>query len=203
MIRETVFALITGIVSAVMYSFIQACYSYLTWNRTRGFFLQSISGTKTLIGYNTSIILGIDVIYETKEGERLVSHEEFIDIIESKDIKPDQFERLNKVISATKDKIESLRKEALSIPTFSSRDFHAVDRFIMELGNFNSAYYFFVEELNDDPTLSDSLKEKLIVILNMAEERFFTHNLLDNVSKWLNRRKFRKIMKKQKSEVPF
>lgn len=195
MVREITFALITGIVSAVIYSLIQAGYSYIRWARTRDFFRQDISNVKHLIDYNVYLILNIDVVVENEyDDEHGLEHEELMDAIKSAEVSSTQLEQLNKLIQKAKEKIESKRRKALSIPTFSSKDFHAVDKFIMELGHFTTAYYFFFEELDDDPELTESLKTKLIGILNLSRESLFTRNKFDDLINWSRRRKFRQFV---------
>lgn len=134
---EITSGLLIGLTSAIIYSFIQGCYIYFRWIKTRHFFLSEIRGAIFYVDYYVSIILDINVIYETEyETDHLMNHEEFISEIDSSVISNHQYKRLNKAIKYTKDKIELLRIQAIAVPGFTSKDFHAVDEFIMQLGNF-------------------------------------------------------------------
>ena len=187
---DIIFALLTGITSAVIYSLIQALYLYFRWSRTRRFFLSEIKESITYLDYYVKTILDINPIYDTEyESDHLMDHEEFISEIESLKINKQQYERLNNVLKYTRNKIEKARKEALTIPTFTSKDFHAIDKFIMEVSMFLSSYSLTSEEIND-LDISNRLKRKLIDILNIAEENPFPNNFLDNIRNWQRRKVF-------------
>lgn len=208
---DLIFALITGIASAFMYSLIQGLYLYFRWIRTRRFFLSEIGGTITYLDYYVMSILDINPIYDNEfEADHLMTHEEYILEIEGMSISSKQYERLNNALKYTRDKIEKVRKEALTIPTFSSNDFHAVDKFIMKISMFLSSYSWLCQEVTK-PDISDKLKRKLIDILNIAEENPFPNNFLDRIKNWQKRKSFeikRKYKKyrgetKEESGLPF
>lgn len=176
--------LLIGLASAVIYSFIQGCYLYFRWIRTRRFFLSEIRGAILHVNYYVATILDINMIYETEyETDHLMDHEEFISEVESLEINDQQYKKINKALQHVKDKIESSRIQAIAVPGFISKNFHAVDKIIMQLGNFIS-FYSFVDE-NDDLNF---LKIRLIEILNTVEENPFPNNFLDNVKNWQNRK---------------
>jgi deoxyhypusine synthase len=141
------------------------------------------------LDYYVTNILDINPIYDTEfETDHLMTHDEFISEIQNIVISQKQYERLNNALKHTRDKIEKARKEALLMPTFTSKDFHAVDKFVMEISMFLSSYSWLNEEIFK-PEISDKLKNKLIRILNIAEENIFPNNFLDKVRQWYNRRK--------------
>lgn len=177
------FALLTGLTSAVIYSLIQGCYRYFQWSRTKYFFTWEIRTSMTYMDYYVATILDIETIYTEYGEEHLITHEEFIAEVESVQISKGQYKKLNHIIKNTKSKIETLRKEALSVPTFTSPDFHAVDKFLIELNNLLS-YYSWVEDDSDDSSVDRRLKGKLVSILNAAEKNPFHEGLLDNLWKW-------------------
>ncbi|MDP2683736.1 MAG: hypothetical protein Q8P20_01640 [bacterium] len=184
-----ILALVVGITSAFVYSMIQGLYLYFRWVRTRRFFLSEIKGSIMYLDYYVTTILNINPIYETEfETDHLMTHEEFISEIQNIVIDKEQFERLNNALKHTREKIEKARKEALLIPTFTSRDFHAVDKFVMEISMFLSSYSWLNEEISKSE-ISDKLKNKLIKILNIAKENIFPNNFLDKIRQWRNRRK--------------
>ena len=195
------YAILAGLISAVVYSLIQGCYFYFRWSRTRHFFIGEISTAMTYVDYHMANILNIETIYNTEyEEDHLITNEEFVDEIKSTDISAEQYKRLVRSIENTKDKIEALRKEALSVQTFKSSDFHATDRFLFELSNFLS-YYSWVE---DDPCNSDAdqrLKEKLVCVFNATKEKPFHNSFLDNLWKWYRRNSFsiKKMVRKNRN----
>ncbi len=163
---------------------------YFQWNRTRRFFLSEIRGAITYLDYYVTSILDINPIYDDGfETDHLMTHEEFISEIENMNINSKRFERLDSALKYTRDKIEKARKEALTIPTFTSNDFHAVDKFLMKVSMFLSFYSWSSDEI-DKPNISKELKQKLISVLNTAEENPFPNNLLDRVKKWQERKSF-------------
>lgn len=185
---DIIFALIIGIISAFIYSLIQGLYLYFRWSRTRRFFLSEIRVAITYLDYYVTTILDINPIYDTEfETDHLMTHEEFISEIETTDISCKQYERLNNVLKYTRDKIEKARKESLTIPIFTSKDFHAVDKFIMKISMFLSSYSWLGKEIIK-PDTSDKLKRKLIDILNVAEENPFPNNFFDRIKNWQRRK---------------
>jgi hypothetical protein len=143
----------------------------------------------THIDYYVATILDIETIRTEYGEEHLITHEEFITEIESTLISKEQYKKLNYVIKNTRDEIETLRKEALSVPIFTSSDFHAVDKFLMELNKFLS-YYSWIEDDSDDSNVDHRLKGKLVSILSAAEKNPFHGGLLDNLLKWYRLRNF-------------
>lgn len=195
---DLIFALVIGITSAFVYSLIQGLYLYFCWSRTLRFFLSEIRGVIMNLDYYVMTILDINPIYDIKfETDHLMTHEEFISEIEDMIISGKQYERLNNAMKYTRDKIEKTRKEALTIPTFTSKDFHAVDKFIMEISMFLSSYSWLNEEISK-PDISDKLKRRLIDILNIAEEDLFPNNFLDKIKNWHKRKSFNIKRKYQK-----
>ena len=183
-------ALITGLASAVVYSFIQGIYSYFRWIRTRRFFLSELQSAVSYIDYYLITILEINPIYDTDdEIDHLMDQEELISEIESIVIRSQQFQRREQALQYTKGKIEGTRKEGLCIPIFNSKDFHATDKLNHEINLFLSSYSWLKDETQDSET-SKMLKSKLIKILNVAKEKLFTNNFLDNVNNWYRRKVF-------------
>jgi hypothetical protein len=165
------------------------------------------------IDYYVATILAIDMIPLEDGEDHPLTHEEFIEEIRFAQISKEQYKRLNYVIDNTKSKIEVLRKEALSVPVFTSSDFHAMDNFLRELGGFISYYSWVKDDLNDFDN-DKRLKEKLICFLDTAETNPFHGGFLDNLWKWYRIKKFslkRLVGKKKKdetsllkdSEIPF
>jgi hypothetical protein len=211
---EIILALLTGITSAVIYSLVQACYLYFRWAKTKRFFTQEIRALMLYTGYYVATILDIETIITTEyEEDHLLTHEEFITEIKFTQISNEQYKRLSKIIEETKSRIETLRKDALSVPIFMSSDFHAVDKFLRELGDFLS-FYSWVKDESSDQDNDNRLKEKIVNFLNTAETNPFCSGFFDNLWKWYQIKKFslkRLVSKKKRhvnnlleeSEIPF
>jgi|GEM_PF-4714432 len=198
-----VFALVTGLASAIIYSVIQEVFLYFRWIKTRRFLLSEISSKILTLSTSILDILDINPIYDNGlETDHLMSNEEFISKIETLDIDCQQYEQINNAFTNISNKIKNARKEALVIPTFSSKDFHLVDRIIMKIGDFTSSYYWLHDEIEnsendavENKEINNDLKRKLIDIIKTAKEKIFTNNYLDRIIKWKNRRKYQKHKK--------
>jgi len=205
-IKNISFSLLTGIVSAVFYSAIQGIYVYFKWLKTRNYFISKIKENMTLVSYHLITILDINPIYETEfESDHLMTDDEFFSLIKEKNITNIQWSNINKLIQQTTNLITEKRKEGFLIPTYTTRDFHAVDSFIDEMSSFISSYYWLKNELNDS-NITNRLKTKLLNIVKLSKENPFPNKFLDRiynnyrikVLKYKNRKK-----KSNNTTIPF
>ena len=192
-------AIITGIASAFMYSFIQSTYSYFQWMRTRDFFLSNIRSKMIFVRYHIMLILDVSPVYDEEESDLPRSDEEIRDEISSMNISSIQYEKINKNLKNLKNTIQDLRKDALAIPTFTSQDFHSVDSFIFELDRFLSAYSWQSDYISNLDT-NNNLRKQLLIVIKLAEENPFKGKVLDKIKKWYWRRRFQTNIG---SDVPF
>lgn len=205
---DIILALITGIISAFIYSLIQGAYSYFRWANTLRFFLSQIRDEMRLIDYNILVILDINPIYSTEyEKDHLMTDEEFFEEIASMDIRKEQYVRLYKMIKETKMRMETLRKEALALPIFTSKDFHTIDKYIFDLGNYLSSYCLLSEEIIE-PKIQEKIKSKLIGVIKKSKADPFATTLIRRIEKYIrikiNRYKFEGRIKSSKDEaIPF
>lgn len=177
-IDEIAFAIVTGLVSAGAYSAIESLYSYFRWQRTRRYFLFRIRGSMSFISSELMTILEIDPIYLTQyDIGHVVSDEEFVAAIEKTDILDEQWDKINKLITATAEFIDRTRKEALLIPTYSANDFHKVDSLVSDLWSFTQAYSWLHDEM-DDPKVKGRLKKMLVVVVNASRTNLMPTNFL-------------------------
>lgn len=186
---DLVLAFIVGIASAVAYSFIQAIFVYFRWRKTKLYFTSGIYGAIASISYHVSNILDIDLIRIEYGEEILLEDEEFLEEVRLTVITKKQYAILNRMLQKTSEKIQTLRKEALSIPIFAASDFHSVDGFLLQLNSFLS-FYSWLEDGDFDEETDNRLKEKLCGIITNSKRSPFQKNLLDDLWTWYNRKYF-------------
>ena len=181
-------AFITGIASAVAYSLIQGAFNYFRWQKTKRYFTTEIRNATLFVSYHFSNVLDIDVIYTDEFGEEIfLWDDDFIEEIKSIPVTERQYKQINQILKSTRDRIQTLRKEALSVPIFVAPDFHAVDDFLRDLDNFLS-FYSWIDVVGEEA--DKRLKEKLAEILKNSKQNPFPRNFLDDLWRWYNRKYF-------------
>lgn len=189
---ELTFALVTGIVSAFIYSLIHGLYLYIKWSRTRRYFLQKITSSILHLKYEIATILDIDPI---DSEDHPMTYPEFIHEIRNTEINPGQYEKINYAIKYVERKIEEERMEALAASAgFGPRDFHTTDKLLQNIGVFLSSYYWLRNETSE-PTVSNKLTNKLIDILDAAEQTHFHDDALNKIDKWQKKRQLLRFSK--------
>lgn len=199
---DIIIALLTGVVSAFIYSAIQQVISYFQWEKTRNYYISEIRNAAVLINYYILDILNIDSIYDDGfESDHLITNEELMQEIDDVNIDGEQLKKLNKALKYTSQKIRMIRKDALLVPIFSSKDFHMADRIINEINRFTSSYSWLSEEI-EKKDVSDRFKSKLIDIIKVVEDGKNNVNFLDKIARWRRRMKYKRSIK-VKDNLPF
>lgn len=185
--NEIILSLVTGLVSAVVYSLIQWIFLFLRWNRTKKYFQTQISHAILSIKCHIVEILSIETIFNTgEEVDHLLTDEELIEEVNLTKVTYGQFSKINLSLRQTKERVEQFRKESLAVPTFSSSDFHKVDDVLRELNHFTLFYSWLSEEVDDNDT-QKRLKQMLIDVLVVSDKKVFPNERLDKIHNWVKR----------------
>lgn len=160
-IAEALFSLLTGIISAFIYSLILIQWEKKKWQRTRKEFLSKIKGERYLANYEILNILDIDPI---TDEDGLLDKDDVADIIRDLPITDEQYKYLDKRLRMTVDNVERLRAQALSISTFIPDDFHKIDSELKVLEDYIFTF-FMSQPLRENQEMEEKLKDRLISIV--------------------------------------
>lgn len=133
------------------------------------------------LDYHISNILEIDTVISEDDDEYAMTHEEFMGAIQNCSISPAQYRRINQLFKDTQYRIEVLRRDALSVPTFTPRDFHALDILRSDLSRFASFFSWYTDEELVTIEASVWLKQRITEILDIAQTNPYPNNYLDKM----------------------
>ncbi|MBI2054646.1 MAG: hypothetical protein HYT39_00910 [Candidatus Sungbacteria bacterium] len=163
--KEFLLSVISGVISSIIIGFFLYYKDKNRWGKTRKLFLSKMLGQIHLARYEILKILDIEPADYDKEIAN--SAEEIHNEIMGLDIVPVQYESLARSFRLIEENIERFRAQALSIPTFTSSDFHSIDDGMKPLREYTFSYYFFkpLDKHRDErEKLEKKLKEKICAI---------------------------------------
>ena len=162
---EIIFSVISGIISSIIIGVFLHFREERRWGKVKKHFMSHLRTHPSMTQYYIVSILNIEVI---DDEDQLIENKDLIETINLMPIRNEQYKELARIFRSIRDKVETLRAQALVIPTFSSEDFHSVDTDLRVIDSYLQKVTFYIPIEEDDPEyheLHKDLKKSLISML--------------------------------------